>query len=263
MLSRRSFLGNLCMVSAGMTGLLNKEGLCTGSSLKNNSNDLGRITGLLKGREPVKWLFTGDSITQGAKHTHGMRSYPEVFSERVRWELGRARDVIINTAISGSTSTDLRKDLDQRIFQYRPQVVLLMLGTNDAALQKKITPEDFKTNMTAIIDGIRLQNGIPVLLSPNRIVAAKAPERAALKDYIVVLDRLAVSRSLVYVNVWAEWEAGLKQKYQQAQNSRLLNDPLHPNGFGHQEIAILLFKAFSIYDPAAPTCGGPYYEGAK
>ncbi|MCD2422548.1 GDSL-type esterase/lipase family protein [Niabella pedocola] len=263
MLNRRRFLGNLCMVSTGITGLWDKVLPSPGIDLKNNGHDLSRITGLLKRKEPVKWLFTGDSITQGAKHTHGMRSYPEVFSERVRWELGRPRDVIINTAISGNTSVDLCRDLDQRIFQYQPQVVLLMLGTNDAALQKKITPEHFKANMTMIIDRIRTQNGIPVLLSPNRIIATKAPERSTLKNYIAVLDELAASRSLVYINVWSEWDTGLKQKYQGQQNARLLNDPLHPNGFGHQEIAILLFKAFSIYDPAASTCGGPYYEGAK
>ncbi|MBO9592674.1 MAG: SGNH/GDSL hydrolase family protein [Niabella sp.] len=261
-MNRRSFLGNLCMMSAGVTGILNKEQLFTGSNLADADNDLNRITGLLKGKEPVKWLFTGDSITQGAKHTHGMRSYPEVFSERVRWELGRVGDVVINTAISGNTSMDICKNLDQRIFQYHPQVVLLMLGTNDAATQKKITPDAFKANITTIIDRIRAQNAIPVLLSPNRIITAKAPERAALKDYVAVLDDLAVSRSLVYVNVWAAWETGLKEKYKGQQHARLLNDPLHPNGFGHQEIAILLFKAFSIYDPAAATCGGPYYEGA-
>ncbi|WP_300600455.1 GDSL-type esterase/lipase family protein [Niabella sp.] len=263
MQNRRRFLRNLGLVSAGAPALLNKELLFTGSKSAADSDDIGRITGLLKSRQPVKWLFTGDSITQGAKHTHGMRSYPEVFSERVRWELGRPGDVVINTAISGNTSADISKDLDQRIFQYRPQVVFLMLGTNDAATQKKISPKDFKANMTVITDRIRAQDGIPVLLSPNQIITAKAPERAALKDYVAVLDELAVSRSLVYINVWAAWETALKEKYQGAQNSRLLNDPLHPNGYGHQEIAILLFKAFAIYDPAASTCGGPYYEGAK
>ena len=46
-------------------------------------------------------MFTGDSITHGALHTMGWRSYPEHFAERVRWELGRMRDIVINTGISG------------------------------------------------------------------------------------------------------------------------------------------------------------------
>jgi hypothetical protein len=41
----------------------------------------------------------------------------------------------------------------------------------------------------------------------------------------------------------------------------LLNDPLHPNGQGHKEIAFALFKELSIFDEKMPTCGGEYYEG--
>src|SRR5436190_21990005 len=34
---------------------------------------------LLARKEPVAWVFTGDSITHGAQHTKGWRSYPEHF----------------------------------------------------------------------------------------------------------------------------------------------------------------------------------------
>ena len=68
--------------------------------------DLARIKAILETKTPVKWVFVGDSITHGAKHTFGARSYPEIFGERIRWELRRVRDVIINTAISGNTATD-------------------------------------------------------------------------------------------------------------------------------------------------------------
>ena len=40
---------------------------------------------------PLTWVFTGDSITHGAKHTAGCRSYPEHFAERVRWSWDAAR----------------------------------------------------------------------------------------------------------------------------------------------------------------------------
>ena len=60
-----------------------------------------RVKALLEGKEPVKWLFYGDSITHGALHTFGMRDYAELFSERVRFEMGRTQDIVLNTAISG------------------------------------------------------------------------------------------------------------------------------------------------------------------
>ena len=59
------------------------------------------IKTLLAGKDPVMWVITGDSITHGALHTLGWRSYPEHFAERVRWELRRVRDIVINTGISG------------------------------------------------------------------------------------------------------------------------------------------------------------------
>src|SRR6185369_10691115 len=64
---------------------------------------LAGIKRLLAGKAALTWVFTGDSITHGALHTLGWRSYPEHFAERVRWELKRMRDVVINTGISGDT----------------------------------------------------------------------------------------------------------------------------------------------------------------
>ena len=52
-------------------------------------NDHDRIAELLVSAPPVKWLFAGDSIAQGAQVTMGWRDYTELFSERVRWEMSR------------------------------------------------------------------------------------------------------------------------------------------------------------------------------
>lgn len=67
---------------------------------------MDRIKQLLKQDKPVKWLFTGDSITHGASHTFGWRDYVQVFEERARYELGRVSDVVIRTGISGWTTRD-------------------------------------------------------------------------------------------------------------------------------------------------------------
>lgn len=52
-----------------------------------SADDKVQIKSILEGKESANWVFTGNSITQGAKHTHGMRAYPEIFSERIRWEM--------------------------------------------------------------------------------------------------------------------------------------------------------------------------------
>ena len=257
MQSRRQFLGTICF--AGVSVLSNNGHPFSGTE-ESQLSDAARMAAIFKMQDPVKWVFTGDSITQGAKHTHGMRSYQEIFAERVRWELGRTRDAVINTAVSGNTSANVKDDFEWRIGQYHPQAVFMMLGTNDAAVQKGIGLDAFKKNMTELVKRVRKINAIPVLLSPNRIVVSEAKERAALDDYVTVLGELAASQSLIYTNVWNAWDTELQQKYNGRQNDRLLNDPLHPNGYGHQEIARLLFRSLSIYNPDLPSCGGPYYE---
>ena len=45
---------------------------------------MDEIRALLGRAEPVRWVFTGDSITHGAAHTIGWRDYTELFDERAR-----------------------------------------------------------------------------------------------------------------------------------------------------------------------------------
>ena len=226
-----------------------------------SSKDKAKVKAILDNKEPVNWVFTGNSITQGAKHTHGMRSYPEIFAERIRWELQRTSDYIINTAISGHTSKNIHDDFNRRVAQFNPRVVVLMIGTNDAATTRNITLDQYESNIYNLIDLIRGIGAIPVLLSPTPIIAEKSPERSRLIDYVVKMKEVARLKNVIFVDNYSIWSTDLNEKYNGEVFKKLLNDPLHPNGFGHQEIAIALFKELSVFDPQAATCGGPYYEG--
>lgn len=228
---------------------------------QNSCDDKVRVKAIIEGKEPVNWVFTGNSITQGAKHTHGMRGYPEIFSERIRWELGKSYDFIINTAISGHTTRNILADFERRVSRFNPKVVVLMIGTNDAAQDRNIPVKEFGENLGQIIDKIREIGAIPIILSPNIIITEKSPERTTLYLYVEKTGEVAAAKNIIYVDNWAIWGTELQQKYNGEVFKELLNDPLHPNGYGHQEIAIALFKELSIFDPDAPTCGGEYYEG--
>jgi len=220
-------------------------------SLKENLTDLEAIKNLLKSKKPSIWVFAGDSITQGAKHTKGIRSYSEVFTERVRWEMGRPRDFIINTAVSGNTSTDVINDFDWRVAYFKPNVVSLMIGTNDAAINKNISVETFEKNIEKLIEKIREAGAVPLLQTPNPIVSALAKERAQLPAYVKVLRKVAEQHKVVLIDHYLYWEEA-------ARHSKIydtwLNDPLHPNGVGHLQMAQMIFKALSIYDPKSFTC---------
>ncbi len=220
------------------------------------SGDLEKISALLDKKEPNIWLFTGDSITHGVKHTHGERSYPEIFQERVRYEIRRYRDVVINTGISGHTTENLLQDFDWRVSHFRPSVVSFMLGTNDCARQK-VLPETYYQNLRTLVSKIRSMDAVPVMHTPNTIISEKAPERQSLPDYITLIRQVALEDGVIVVDNYKHWY----QTDEVTVHGKWLNDALHPNGTGHREIAHELFKSLGIFDPNDPTCGAPYYEG--
>jgi acyl-CoA thioesterase I len=95
-MNRRNFIGAIGAATIAANTNLAKIA-------ESQDNAFQPLKNLLANKEPIIWVFTGDSITHGALHTFGWRSYVEHFAERVRFEMRRMTDVVINTGISGDT----------------------------------------------------------------------------------------------------------------------------------------------------------------
>jgi acyl-CoA thioesterase I len=262
-LQRRSFIHKTLkgIFLSGMTPAVIGELFSGCSSSKRvtsgfDADDLSQIKALINDRQkPLKWLFTGDSITQGAKHTLGFRSYPEIFSERVRFEMNRGRDIIINSAISGHVTQNILEDFEWRIKQFHPDIVSIMIGTNDAAASRNISVDTFENNLNMLVQKFRDLSAIPILHTPNCIkpeVKSGINEREQLPRYVEVIQKISERNRVILVDHWKYWEAN-KDK---AMEEKWLNDPLHPNGKGHLEMARLLFRTLSICDDKSFTCSG-------
>src|SRR5688572_15296908 len=154
---RRRFLAGLVLASAGAARADDKP-----------AAGLAEIKQLLAGKKALTWVFTGDSITHGALHTLGWRSYPEHFAERVRWELRRKRDVVINTGISGERTGGLLADLDWRALRFKPDVVSVMIGMNDCSAGAA-GRETFRKNLAEMAQKVRDAGAIPLLNTPNTV----------------------------------------------------------------------------------------------
>jgi lysophospholipase L1-like esterase len=210
-----------------------------------------RIRALLRGDAPVRWVFAGDSITHGAAHTIGWRDYTELFSERVRWELRRTRDVVIKTGISGWTITELEADLDWIVLQFRPECVSLMFGMNDCKHGPDSIPS-FREAYTRVIERIRTETEAAVLLhTPNWILATADEARLTfLPAYREAILKVATETDTPCVDhfpIWQEADAGGAMHH-------WLADGCHPNEYGHRVFAHTLFRALEIWDPSSWTC---------
>jgi lysophospholipase L1-like esterase len=212
---------------------------------------LGRIRTLLADKShPLTWVFTGDSITHGAKHTHGCRTYVEHFAERVRWELGRVQDVVINTGISGDKADGILRTFDWRVGRFKPDVVSIMIGMNDCTRSPE-KREEFRNNLRQLIRQTRALGAVPVLHTQNITEPSAAKERGDLPAYAAIVAEVAAEQKTVLVDHWQHWQAACKDPQVLKQ---WLNDPIHPNARGHREFAILTFHALGIYATNSPTC---------
>jgi len=215
------------------------------------ASDLQKVKARLAGREPITWVFTGDSITHGALHTLGWRSYPEHFAERVRWEMRRMRDVVINTGISGDTIPGVSADLDWRVLQFKPAVVSLMFGMNDCG-KGRDNREAFRTGLVALVERVQAGGAIPILNTPNTVYVAKSAGREDLPAYADIVREYALANNLILVDHWKHWEAAKPD--QETLLPWIEDQSIHPGVYGHREFAKEIFRVLGIYDDASPTC---------
>lgn len=112
-----------------------------------------------------------------------------------------------------------------------------------------------------MVNKIRGLNAIPIFHAPNLIIKELDPTRASLAKYVAVIKKATFEENVILVDNYRHWLEISEKADGINVNKEWLNDPLHPDGEGHSEIARLMFKSLSIFDPEAPTCGGLYYEG--
>ena len=202
---------------------------------------------LVSGDEPLTWVFTGDSITQGAFFTNGWRHYVQHVEERVRWEMLRKWDFVINTGVSAERSDHILGDFDNRVARFAPAIVSLMIGTNDA-VNGPDGREVFRDNVSQLVDGIRDTGAIPLLATFNPVSSAGDPARTDLPQYAQLVRDVAKEHETILIDHFAQWTS-LDPDVTDAWHG----DAIHPNEIGHLVMARKTLDVLGIADPDSPT----------
>ncbi len=219
------------------------ENAGTAAVSATGAKDQEKIKTLLADKKtPRTWLFTGDSITHGALWTAGWRSFPEIFAERMRWELHRMSDIVVNTGISGNKVTDILGAYDWRVRRFKPDVVLILIGMNDCTAVKD--PAEFGKNLSKLVADVRADGGIPVLQTPNTV--APGSREKALPPFNEQIRKVAKEQDVILVDHYAFWESSAANGRPPA---KWLGNSIHPSGEGHRQMAVLIFKVLGIHDP--------------
>lgn len=216
------------------------------------ASDLPRLADALTGSAPLTWVITGDSITHGLVHTQGGRSYPEHLHELIRGELGRTRDIMINSAISGHRIADILGDWERRVSSWHPDVVTLMIGTNDSATgggRVHVEPDEYADSLTEFVRRVRALGAVPVLQTPPAVDIVHAPERSRIAEFAEAVRTVAAREDVILVDQFARYAelggGGVPWG--------LMGDPFHPNAAGHAALALEIASVLSIRPPRSRT----------
>lgn len=213
------------------------------------SDIMERIKEYLSQSQPRKWLFYGDSITHGARHTYGHRDYVELFEERLRFELGRTMDIVINSAISGDNTRGLLEGFDWRVAQFKPDVVFIMIGMNDCSDQNDIPPTVFRANLEKLVGKIKDLGASPVLQTTCPILPNQAPDRAPRFDeYMENVRAVAIERGVPLIDHTVFWRRHGENHF------FWMNNEFHPNQYGHRAFAKLIYQELGLWSPDSASC---------
>lgn len=226
-------------------GTVTKNAAAVKNTQELNENQQ-KIVDLVNGEEPVTWLFMGDSITHACRYTYGYDGIAQIFDKFVKEELGRTDDIVLNTAVSNANSQTTIQEIDQRLEKFNPDVVYIMLGTNDSSSNVAITADEFKTNMVTIIEKIKEVNpdAVIILRSPTPVFdSARLPY---IDSYIEKIVELAEEYDLIYVDQYTSLEEATTT-YSSWLKSKLFPDALHPSANGHRIMANMFIKACGLW----------------
>lgn len=164
----------------------------------------------------------GDSLTAGTGADPD-QSYPAHLARR----LGRA---VINAGVPGDTTATALARLDRDVLVHRPGFVCLTLGGND--LKNGVDRAEAFANLEAIVRRLHASGALVVLGG----IEVPLFGRGWADGYRELARRTG---SVLIPNVYK----GLLG------DSRLMSDPIHPNGRGYEIMARHFHRALAPYLP--------------
>ncbi len=207
----------------------------------------------MESKDSMTWLFMGDSITHAALWTFGYDGIAQSFEKYLKDELGRTDDVVINTAVSGATTGSTLLTIDQRLKKYTPDVVSIMLGTNDAA--NNTDTASYKTNLETIIAEIKKINpeATIILRSPTPFWGYGVRDTNVL-TCISEMQEVAEANNLIYVDQFTDvQEAITTYPWMKGTGTQFLfGNTLHPGVNGHLVMTRQFIRGCGLWTEDSP-----------
>jgi lysophospholipase L1-like esterase len=211
------------------------------------------VTLLADGKEPVRIVCFGDSITGVYYHTGSRRAYPDMLQLALQRLYPKAKVSVHNAGISGHNTRHALARLDKDVLKLKPHLVTVMFGMNDLVA---VPLDEFKANLGEIIRRCRKASAEVLLCTQNDILDEGGRSRAKLAEYTAAIHQMARAHKIAVARCNEAYNA-VRQKDAFA-FELLMSDAIHPNMDGHKLFAVEIARALtgkqvSLADVGSPT----------
>src|SRR5699024_11513338 len=113
-----------------------------------------------------------------------------------------------------------------------PQIVTLMIGTNDCAVTDeapRVEPEEFAREVQEFVSRVRSLGAVPVLQTPPPVDAANAQTRSRIADFAQAVRDVAQVHGTILVDHFTRFLCLGGEDLPWARRG----DPFHPGALGH------------------------------
>ncbi|RBP47975.1 lysophospholipase L1-like esterase [Roseimicrobium gellanilyticum] len=216
--------------------------------------------------EPVTVVAFGDSTT-------APRGNLTVYSAILQEELRNVN--VINAGIGGNTTEMARKRFEKDVLAYKPKLVVLQFGINDAAVDVWKTPpateprvklERYTENLNHFVKTLKDSGAQVIVMGPNPLrwtdqlkkMYGKPPYdpgnadgfNGPLVKYNEAAAKVAQAHEIRFIDTQLAYRD--KAQEEKLEIDKLLLDGMHPNDEGHRLVARLLRERILATEKAAP-----------
>lgn len=199
---------------------------------------LPRLFGKLNKGEPVKVVCFGDSVTGVYYHTGGRRAYTDVLQHEMLRHFPSKDLAAFNAGVSGNTTVNALERLDQDVLAHQPDLITVMFGLNDMT---RVPLEEYRANLKSITERCRAAGAEVILCTPNSVVGTPDRPTEKLLQYVGVVREVAAELNTPLADCYKRFDAIRDEKPKRW--AYLMSDEIHPNMFGHCEIAYTIEEA--------------------
>lgn len=202
-------------------------------TLRDLGRPLPRMAGLLREKQAVRILAIGSSTTAGAGASAPNRAYPPRLKAALERLLPGIEVTVRNDGVGGEVASTTLARMRVSVEEWKPDVVLWQLGTNDAL--RGITPQAFAQVLREGVELVQERGLDLALIDPQYFPTIR--DKDLYEDLVEAIARVAEEKRLPLMRrytIMQFWQA------LPAPVLMLSPDGLHMNDLGYQCMAEVL-----------------------